>query len=363
MTWTLSAGDGTKTVYVQWRDASGNWSVPVNDTIVVDTTAPTGTLAINGGAATTTSANVTLDLTTDDGTGSGTTSVLVTGCTNITPTTPVPYAASIACTLPSNAAPNTTETKTVSVKFTDALGNTSATAVSDTIDLTQSEIIPPTGVGTPLIRFATSVTSGNPIRVIWTAATDPGPGASGVAKYLVYRRQGTGPWSKVAEVVAPATSVNLAFQSGAGWRIYVRAVDNAGNLGPTGINASTFTTSRYLETTSAATYSSGWSTSTSAAYLDGHAKVSTHVGASVSFKFTGKSVALAGRRGPTSGKARIYVNNVLAATIDLFSASTLDRQILFQKTYTTSATRTLKIVLAGPSTRPRVTVDGFYVIR
>ena len=38
--WTLTAGDGTKTVYAQWRDSAGNWSTPVNDTIVLDPNAP-----------------------------------------------------------------------------------------------------------------------------------------------------------------------------------------------------------------------------------------------------------------------------------------------------------------------------------
>ncbi len=40
-TWTLSSGAGTKTVYVQFKDAAGNWSTSVTDTIVLDTTAPT----------------------------------------------------------------------------------------------------------------------------------------------------------------------------------------------------------------------------------------------------------------------------------------------------------------------------------
>ena len=40
-TWTLSSGAGTKTVYAQFRDAAGNWSTAVTDTIVLDTTAPT----------------------------------------------------------------------------------------------------------------------------------------------------------------------------------------------------------------------------------------------------------------------------------------------------------------------------------
>ena len=46
--WTLPGGDGVKTVYVQWRDAAGNWSAVTSDTITLDTTAPTGTVAING---------------------------------------------------------------------------------------------------------------------------------------------------------------------------------------------------------------------------------------------------------------------------------------------------------------------------
>ena len=40
-TWTLTSGAGTKTVYVQFKDALGNWSAAITDTIVLDTTAPT----------------------------------------------------------------------------------------------------------------------------------------------------------------------------------------------------------------------------------------------------------------------------------------------------------------------------------
>jgi subtilisin-like proprotein convertase family protein len=38
--WTLSAGDGTKTVWVQYADGIGNLSAPASDTIVLDTKAP-----------------------------------------------------------------------------------------------------------------------------------------------------------------------------------------------------------------------------------------------------------------------------------------------------------------------------------
>ncbi|MFC1718442.1 YCF48-related protein, partial [Candidatus Poribacteria bacterium] len=66
--WDLSlfggnSADGQKTVYARFKDALGHWMVtPVTDTISVDTVPPTGTIAINGGAAVTGLANVTLSL-------------------------------------------------------------------------------------------------------------------------------------------------------------------------------------------------------------------------------------------------------------------------------------------------------------
>jgi lysophospholipase L1-like esterase len=39
--WTLTSNSGTKTVYVQFKDAAGNWSASATDTIELDTTAPT----------------------------------------------------------------------------------------------------------------------------------------------------------------------------------------------------------------------------------------------------------------------------------------------------------------------------------
>ena len=38
--WTLTSGDGTKTVYVKFADAAGNWSAATTDTITLDTTPP-----------------------------------------------------------------------------------------------------------------------------------------------------------------------------------------------------------------------------------------------------------------------------------------------------------------------------------
>jgi hypothetical protein len=47
--WTLSSGDGAKTVSGKVRDAAGNWSAPYSATITLDTTAPVTTALPAGG--------------------------------------------------------------------------------------------------------------------------------------------------------------------------------------------------------------------------------------------------------------------------------------------------------------------------
>ncbi|MBI5185618.1 MAG: DUF1566 domain-containing protein, partial [Nitrospinae bacterium] len=63
VSFTMSGGDGTKTVYAWFKDADGNVSASASDTITLDTTAPSGAaISINSGAASTSSTSVTLSL-------------------------------------------------------------------------------------------------------------------------------------------------------------------------------------------------------------------------------------------------------------------------------------------------------------
>jgi hypothetical protein len=48
-TWTLTAGDGKKTVYVKFKDSAGNWSSAYSDAITLDSSAPTTTASPGGG--------------------------------------------------------------------------------------------------------------------------------------------------------------------------------------------------------------------------------------------------------------------------------------------------------------------------
>ena len=59
--WSVAAGDGLKTVYVQYRDVAGNQGATANGTIYLDTLAPATTAAISAPAVG--SGSVTLNVT------------------------------------------------------------------------------------------------------------------------------------------------------------------------------------------------------------------------------------------------------------------------------------------------------------
>jgi hypothetical protein len=165
--WTLAAGDGTRTVYAQFTDGLGNASASITDTIIVDTTPPTGSVAILGDAAAINTPEVSLDLTWSDG-GSGVSSVrLSNDGANWSAWTPA--AASVPWTMQTGDGPHT-----VQVQFRDGAGNVSENA-SDSIVI---DTVAPTG---------TFVLAGDAAYVMpWetlaadTTASD-GPTGSGVA--------------------------------------------------------------------------------------------------------------------------------------------------------------------------------------
>jgi len=68
--WTLPPGDGNRTVYYQIKDNAGLISPVCEDTIILDTSAPTGSILINEGTPYTNSSEVTLQLSANDS-GSG----------------------------------------------------------------------------------------------------------------------------------------------------------------------------------------------------------------------------------------------------------------------------------------------------
>ena len=120
-----AGADGTRTIYVQFRDAAGNVSASYSDGIVLDRTGPTGSVAINGGAASTSSRLATLTLGATDTASAVTNMQFSWNGTSWYGWEP--YASTRNVTLPAGAG-----VKTIYVRFRDALGNVSA-SFSDSI--------------------------------------------------------------------------------------------------------------------------------------------------------------------------------------------------------------------------------------
>ncbi|PKQ36821.1 MAG: hypothetical protein CVT59_10940 [Actinobacteria bacterium HGW-Actinobacteria-1] len=124
---TLPGSDGDKTVHVEYTDAVGHTTI-LNDSIILDTTPPSGSISINGGDASSTSANVTVTNAVTDA-GPLTMRFSVNG--KSTWTTSEAYASTKALSLPAVEG-----TATVWARFTDQAGNMLETSDTIVLDLT-----------------------------------------------------------------------------------------------------------------------------------------------------------------------------------------------------------------------------------
>jgi glucose/arabinose dehydrogenase/PKD repeat protein len=171
-TWTLTNGAGTKTVYVQFRDAAGNWSGSFTDSIVLDTTAPTiSSVAASG--ITGSSANVTW--TTSEPSTSRVEYGLTTAFGSFTPLDST-LVSSHAVTV-SGLSPATTYR--YRVRSIDAAGNERVGNNNTFTTAAGADIVPPS---TPT-GLAAVAASPMQVNLSWNAATDN----VGVTGYIVFR--------------------------------------------------------------------------------------------------------------------------------------------------------------------------------
>ena len=204
-------------------DAAGNVSAGATATVTPspEQTAPTGTLTINGGAAATTSASVTLLLAASD--ASGVTSMCVSN--TATCTAFEPFAASRAWTLASGSG-----AKIVRAWFKDAFGNTSAPApasiVLDTVPPIDGAVVatPATGaIGLSWTGFADATTDVVSYRLVAAPTTPPTTCTAGTLLY--------------AGTAKTFTHTGLTNGAAFGYRVCAR--DGAGNTS-TGATVTSF---------------------------------------------------------------------------------------------------------------------------
>ncbi|MFI8349356.1 peptidoglycan recognition protein [Streptomyces sp. NPDC085596] len=154
------------------------------------------------------------------------------------------------------------------------------------------------------------------------------------------------------------TSAAHTAKSGAATAWTLRAYDAVGNSATASVSG----TPVILQETSAARTGT-WTTKSSASYLGGKSLGSSTKNASLTWTFTGRSVAWVVSRSSASGQVDIYVDGKKLTTADLKSPTTAYRNALWTKTWPTSAKHTLKIVVRATAGRPAITTDGIAYLK
>ncbi len=320
-----------------------------------DSAAPSGTVLIAGGAASTSAQTVSVAVPATDA-GSGMSLVRVSNNSDMSNSTTYLYTTPISWTLSAGLG-----TKTVYVEWRDAAGNWSPTA-NDSIELTDDVTAPsaPTSVS---YRIFGSGRFGIPVRVEWPAASD-NAGGSGIKEYEVHRSVNGGALALYAVVPAssaPGLSLDLP-NSAITYRFCVKSKDNGDNLSGFRCSA-TFKTVSVSESSAAMHFTGSWSLSSSSVYVGGKARISSTANSSASVSFRGNRVGWYSRLAPTNGQAKVYIDGKLIKTVNLFSSTVVDRKLVFTHTWTAVGNHSIRIVVNGTSGHPKVVVDQIFYLQ
>jgi len=234
-------------------------------------------------------------------------------------------------------------------------GVSGSAAITVLLDITAPVTTPPR-VTLPTGR---GIGTGVPVSIAWNAATDIG---SGVASYELQRSVDGGAWATMPKATALSRSTILTMPRNRTYQFQVRAVDAAGNAGAWRTTGA-FRLAVAQETTRALSFVKGtWSNTTSPSYDGKGARSSRTVNGIARFTFTGSTFAWVSARSPVRGAASVYVNGVLVGSVDTYSAGSAARLMVFSKTWTSSARRTVEIHVTGTPGHPRVDLDSFVVL-
>jgi hypothetical protein len=352
-----TSANGLRSMKFRWTYQYGPYStirtVPMNlqrDPSLPsnDASAPAGAVEIAGGAVATTASSVTLAVPATDSQTAVTNVRLSNDGTSWTTRT---YSATQPWTLASGNG-----VRTVWASWRDAANNWTApvldTVIVDTVKPTVSsiKILPAQG------QQAGS-TGSLPVVVQWSAS---GTG-SGVKRFEAAMRTDSGTWTTVSTNLT-ATSFKRTLAGGHAYRFRVRAVDQAGNVGSW---VESVTVRRYLVNSgsSAITYSGSWTTASTSSAIGGTERRSSQAGATAKVSILGRGVAWVASVCSGCGKANVYVDGVLKATVDLQSSSTIARRLVWSTSWSSVGSHTIRIKVLGTSGRPRVGVDAFLLLR
>jgi hypothetical protein len=217
---------------------------------------------------------------------------------------------------------------------------------------------PNVGITPGVTLPSASSTMGIWSRLTWSA-TDSG--GAGIASYDLERSVDGAAFSPYLSATT-TTALGLSLIPGHTYRFAARARDRAGNVGAW-VAGSTIRAYLPQDAYAGLTWKGIWRTATGPQCSGGSLRFGLGAGASVTYAFTGRSIAWVTMLGPDRGAARVYVDGLLAATVDLQSSIVVYRRVAFARSWSAAGAHSLRIVVVGTAGRPRVDVDAFEVIR
>ena len=241
--------------------------------------------------------------------------------------------------------------------FSYTISDGTLTATAQVVVNVSKDVTPPSVVA-PVESIYTARTLGTTvsIKVAWSAS-DPG---SGVVKYELWRQVDAGTWGAITLPTATTTSIATSVTVGHSYRFRVRARDFNGNISAV-MYGPTVKPYVYQEGSITIAYGGTWAVSPfNVANSGGYTPSASIAGRTATFTISARDIAFVAPKSSIRGSVRIYVDGVLATTISEKSTTTLYRQVLWARHFSTLATHAVRLVVVGTG---RVDVDCFLAFR
>jgi hypothetical protein len=237
-----------------------------------------------------------------------------------------------------------------------------ASSVNAVISVFGPDTIPPSAPGAPSVSLRDGgQISGSrvPVTMSWTPARDTGSGLASRPYTVERSTDGGAAWTVVGTASGASFATTIAV--GQATRFRVTAVDRAGN-GRRGAPGATRTAKLVQQTSRTISWRSTWTTVRSGSWSGGSAKYARSSKATASYTFRGYGIAVVSAFAPSRGKAKVCAGGS-CTTVDLRRSSSRRQVLVASHSWSTIATRTIKVRVLGTSGRPRVDVDAVVILR
>ena len=198
-----------------------------------------------------------------------------------------------------------------------------------------------------------TLTATIPYKVSWTSL-------GSIASYQVSYTVNGGAPNAVTLPSAKATSYTFAATPGNTYVFSVQATDTFAQTSSS-VTSTAFTPNVVQDSDGAIAYGGSWTTKPIVTASGGTVAASSTIGASATLATSARSFALIAAKATTYGAAKIYVDGVLKATINLYSLTAVAKASVYSIDFGTSGSHSIAVVEVGTLGHPAVNIDAFVV--